>query len=238
MSIKTWKEEFYPVPVKDFLGTEYQAVEHSIRKWTGLRQVNLDRHGCKAQFYASYQVGMRRYTGVIDLAEDFFGIDSDSCALCAVHTSSASGYANCSDCILKEITGDGCGLGDNEKDGWNIWLETGSPDLMIQNLKIALDKMTFLRKKETLQQFRFEVWTEPLSEDKINHKALYMRLSREDSAVGLILRAVDPRTGIKLPGGNLIYLSDITKDIARFGCVNKNLGIALDGIQWRMKAQE
>ncbi len=42
MSLKTWKEEFYPVPADQCPKAE--AVAHSLRKWRGLTVENLERH--------------------------------------------------------------------------------------------------------------------------------------------------------------------------------------------------
>lgn len=69
MSISSWKEEFYPVPA-DEVGEE-GALEHSLRKWIGLRRENLRKHDVSlgAVRIAGYDGGLT--------------IDGTSCALCA-----------------------------------------------------------------------------------------------------------------------------------------------------------
>lgn len=50
MSIKTWKEEFYPVKPRKSMTTK-EAIEHSLRKWEGLRKSNLKKHGLEQVFW-------------------------------------------------------------------------------------------------------------------------------------------------------------------------------------------
>lgn len=43
MSYQTWAEKFYPVAAE--LVPEEQALAHSLQKWKGLTEENLDAHG-------------------------------------------------------------------------------------------------------------------------------------------------------------------------------------------------
>lgn len=72
MSVKTWKEEFYPVPAVDVPAAE--AAAHSLRKWIGARPENLARH----------DVRLNGETGsVMDDTDDRVRFTSVTCALCA-----------------------------------------------------------------------------------------------------------------------------------------------------------
>lgn len=54
----TWKAEFYPVGAKVAAVSEEDAVLHSLRKWTGLRKVAMDKHGVSYNdIYASVGIG-------------------------------------------------------------------------------------------------------------------------------------------------------------------------------------
>lgn len=73
MSLKSWLEEFYPVPASEV--SKEDALEHSIQKWNGLLPENLEKH------QVSY-----RWEEVQSWNENelFYplSISSTSCALC------------------------------------------------------------------------------------------------------------------------------------------------------------
>ena len=81
MSIKTWRQEFYPVSAKSREAKQAPAA-HSLRKWLGLRKEALKRHGLTldagALLTAPWACRTERGTMV-------FEIDDRTCALCAVH---------------------------------------------------------------------------------------------------------------------------------------------------------
>lgn len=70
MSIKTWKEEFYPRSAASRMSNK-AAIEHSIKKWEGLLPENLKKHG----------VVLDRCGDIHD-DEVKFEISDLSCALC------------------------------------------------------------------------------------------------------------------------------------------------------------
>lgn len=71
MSLQTWKDEFYPVRAREVDAKD--AVEHSLTKWRGLRQENLERHGVCI-----------RYSGVVEVTGvcEAFSLSASTCALC------------------------------------------------------------------------------------------------------------------------------------------------------------
>lgn len=44
MSLETWKQEFYPVSAEEAVVDAIAAVNHSIKKWEGLRPNTLANH--------------------------------------------------------------------------------------------------------------------------------------------------------------------------------------------------
>lgn len=92
MSLETWKDEYYPVDAGEVRKDD--ALDHSLRKWTGLLPENLARHGAVLEDFGC---------GVRVTAEggtDSFRMDGLTCALCATH--------ECKECPLKVIGGEEC----------------------------------------------------------------------------------------------------------------------------------
>lgn len=63
MSLKSWREEFYPVSAACVEGRN-NCLQHSIKKWDGLTKDNLDKHRCSIRkagghlmIYDVYQLG-------------------------------------------------------------------------------------------------------------------------------------------------------------------------------------
>lgn len=68
MSIKTWKAAYYPKPANKT--TEEEALDHSIRKWEGLRKKDLKKHdGDHIRLQIHFKDGSVR-------------IDASTCSLC------------------------------------------------------------------------------------------------------------------------------------------------------------
>lgn len=118
MSLKTWKEEFYPIPSDEV--SESQALAHSLRKWEGLRKENLEKHG----------VGSSA-SGVMEFFIDFLPIDSSTCALCHYHVDSV----RCVTCPLVKLT-----RGGNCDSAYVLWSHAGDPEPMIELIKLAANK--------------------------------------------------------------------------------------------------
>lgn len=69
MSLKSWKKEFYKRPA-DRTSKKF-ALQHSIRKWTGLLKKNLRKHNVSLE-----------YKLLIDDNDSSLCINSRTCALC------------------------------------------------------------------------------------------------------------------------------------------------------------
>jgi uncharacterized protein YbdZ (MbtH family) len=118
MSIATWKKEFYG-PMSKAVKSEKAALEHSIKKWTGLLPANLKKHELKT-----------KDLWIEDNARRAFDIDSSTCALCELYI--------CSDCPLKKIRRSPC-CG-NKESPYSIWYDENNPRPMLNLLKKALKK--------------------------------------------------------------------------------------------------
>lgn len=84
MSMESWIAEFYPIAANK-VNTPEAALEHSIKKWSGLTKENLQKHEL-------YRV--TRHIGD-ECFDKVFHVGSDTCALCEVHD------GECRKCILQ-----------------------------------------------------------------------------------------------------------------------------------------
>lgn len=129
MSLKTWKEEFYPV---DARSPEAQAdpVAHSLRKWEGLRPEAMAKHG------------VRRCLTHSITDDNYFPmpVDAVSCALCQRGNPSRNKKppCKCDTCPLAlSRGGTACDKArDNETlSPWESWELDANPEPMIAALK-------------------------------------------------------------------------------------------------------
>jgi hypothetical protein len=125
MSLKTWKKEFYPVEPKKRM-TKKQAIEHSLRKWTGLLPSNLVKHGV-------YK--MSKYIQGFENSTDDLRIDGNSCALCVKYIEAKD---NCEACPLAKYLGHPCDM--EEEYPYTLWLDSENPKPMIKALKKLLEE--------------------------------------------------------------------------------------------------
>lgn len=119
MSIETWKVEFYPVPASEVCAED--ALQHSLRKWIGLREENLGKHAC----FVSTSV-------VLADGRKEFDLNSSSCALCVSYYTSSDGY-KCSSCPIVKLTGMSCDS--NKQSPWWAWAAREAPEPMIAVLQ-------------------------------------------------------------------------------------------------------
>lgn len=100
MSIESWCEEFYSVEASEMAGkSDIECLEHSLKKWKGLSQESLERHGLVVNRYlvgnAIAATDKRRY----------IYIDSSSCALCEKYLEP---HLPCKGCPIHKNTGFDC----------------------------------------------------------------------------------------------------------------------------------
>lgn len=148
MSLQTWKEEFYPTEA--YRATEQNAIEHSLTKWRGLTQENLEKHGLK-----------RSRTGIYDeerVGRNFLEIDDRSCSLCIVYRNIQDVFIEkkrvaaglpipttqwCDNCPIKLTTGEDCCTGDLSP--YMVYVEEGRPQKMIRLLEEVAERVDFDR---------------------------------------------------------------------------------------------
>jgi hypothetical protein len=102
MSLQSWKDEFYPVEASEIAKsdvTDLELIEHSIRKWEGLKQENLDRHEVVLGYFVVYAQNEEDSENV--------DIDCTTCALCERHLEKTADKL-CATCPVYLITGDIC----------------------------------------------------------------------------------------------------------------------------------
>lgn len=100
MSVKTWLNEFYPIPA-DAPMTNLEAVQHSLKKWRGLTDSNLKRHCVNTKNPANSWLHWRSVNG---RSQGNLIINADSCALCQKHDVGDG----CRTCPIVRTTGRRC----------------------------------------------------------------------------------------------------------------------------------
>lgn len=93
LSLKEWKDRFYPVAAEHVPHNNKAAIEHAIRKWSGL----------DAQWLAVY--GLKRDGKVLfDDDLETFSVSADTCVLCQMYLTSPA----CVCCPLSAVRGEPC----------------------------------------------------------------------------------------------------------------------------------
>lgn len=117
----TWMEKYYPIAAHDCC--EDKAIEHSLRKWKGLRVDTLAEFG---------------------LEEPPIEVDCDTCALCYHYLRPPTEGNECRNCPLCKTLGYAC---DRQNPKWNeltgpyvLYKMDGDPEPMIEALEKCLEK--------------------------------------------------------------------------------------------------
>ena len=126
MTIETWKQEFYPTSADTV--TQDDAIQHSLTKWKGLRNENLERHG------------LTRSGCHITDSDLLFRIDASTCSLCTHYYKDM-----CEGCPIvaeQEETcdhdGDYGGTGQYRTGQYQSFTMDGNPEPMIDLLERCL----------------------------------------------------------------------------------------------------
>ena len=125
MSLDTWKKEFYPIPAKEC--KKKDALEHSLKKWIGLRIKNLEKHG----------VIKKGFRIIEDLKDEYeyLHIADSSCALC-IHYLNNEGI-KCIKCPLsKSRNGTACDKGRSSP--YENFTNHSEPEPMIRLIRKAI----------------------------------------------------------------------------------------------------
>jgi hypothetical protein len=131
MSVETWKNEFYPISARLAHSTDLMALQHSLKKWIGLRSENRKAH--------EVSIGPYNHTLQDASASSLkFHIASRSCALC--HRHDISDEPHCATCPLYVVRGTRCDLQTSPTDTsqWHSWTKKANPEPMIQLIEQAI----------------------------------------------------------------------------------------------------
>ena len=123
MSIKSWKQEFYPITAKQAARKgDLAAIDHAYLKFRGTFPSNLKRHRCE-----------KRKCRV--LFGDFeFCFSFETCALCVRNTETILDMPRCGRCPLFVSGGVRCpGFGS----AYREWEESNDPRPMLKALRAA-----------------------------------------------------------------------------------------------------
>lgn len=138
MSLKKWKEKFYPIPAEET--PKEKAIEHSLNKWKGLRvleEFDLKKDGrCIIE----------------NNEEDLLMIDATSCALCYWYTNENDFKISCCETcplyLIREIACDeqldSGGKSNNDESPYQIWKIDEDPEPMITLLGEVLRRQNEL----------------------------------------------------------------------------------------------
>lgn len=146
MSLETWKAEFYPVSAGSKSWGKLKALEHSLKKWRGLRKKNLDKHGVTKELDSS---DLNYSENGVDWT---FFVDARSCALCKLYLPKEGQEGTCSKCPLFEARGRRCDRADVPLgvSPYRDFKEYSNPEPMIKLIEKALRT---LRAKERHKKF-------------------------------------------------------------------------------------
>lgn len=127
MSLKSWKKKFYPVQAY-FLKKKsiLAAIQHSIKKWVGLRPKNLKKHNLHLSDAIIFELLPDKSN-----SKDF-SICEESCALCVKFLRTKS---HCRACPIGKILRHPCDSCDT--DPYKIFSQTDNVEPMIKLLKKA-----------------------------------------------------------------------------------------------------
>ncbi len=142
MTLRTWREEFYPVPA-DIVSEEH-AVTHSINKFEGLRKANLKKHDVykhnksisnDAKYLYIQPMGSEKvYKDDLDKKLNIpLSIDGTSCVLCILHEKKGS-CITCPIYLYKKTKSSIARTREPCSVEYITWLADGNPEPMIELL--------------------------------------------------------------------------------------------------------
>lgn len=126
-----WLKRFYPREANGSEGSWAYAINHSIKKWSGLYSHILVKYGLRTppEYRSVFESG-----GKIVLE-----MGSESCQLCKKSVEMVEDYIYfCQVCPLY-LSRDNKTCWDGKESPWNIWTQSGNPKPMILALELARD---------------------------------------------------------------------------------------------------
>lgn len=123
---RDWLRRFYPVSAVDAAGSDLEALDHAIRKWSGLFPETLKMHGLRR-----LSVSGSLYEGSI--GPELISISASSCALCERYMRVEG---DCERCPLTKVRGTPCDRGE-EPTPYGVFTGYGDPEPMLVLLNEA-----------------------------------------------------------------------------------------------------
>lgn len=128
MTLKTWKEDFYPISAQDAAELSWkEAVQHSLRKWEGFLPENLEAHQVIIK-----KPDPRKHEYALKLMEpgskSYLPISADTCSLCVKSDS------YCEKCPIVKMRERPC-----DSDEFSHMVKLIAPIPMIELLKKTLE---------------------------------------------------------------------------------------------------
>lgn len=133
-----WLTRYYPKPA-DEVGVR-AAVQHSLRKWRGLRVIG--QYGIHQQ---NTQLRDANKNVVLEVI-------TDSCALCQHYFTPDNGCAMCPLSIIRGRVPCDVALVDEDRSPWEQWVKEGDPEPMIRWLEKAKAQESVLSTGKARQQ--------------------------------------------------------------------------------------
>jgi hypothetical protein len=129
MTIQSWKDEFMPKRAKECTGSNEVALKHASKKWSGLTQEMLRKHGLTAE-----------NSVLRDWNKETFVINNASCALCEMYIDCHKRPVenNCPLIYVRDNRACDNALSTEEHSPWWIWVEFRDPEPMISLINKAL----------------------------------------------------------------------------------------------------
>ena len=156
MSVTTWVVEFYPIDASVFAdsGSRYtwaDAVKHSLRKWQGALEENLEKHGVLIDIKFEPYPTLKNKDN--PKSKDVFVFDETTCALC-MYTYRFGHSRECSMCPLYKVRGgvscDALGLKETTSP-YTAMMSFADPRPMIVWLRRALRVARRLEKRNVCE---------------------------------------------------------------------------------------
>ncbi len=133
MSLSSWKSEFYPTLASKC--SKRDALQHSLRKWKGLRIKNLSKHDVRLdRIYLVCSTSYRHIT-----------IDSSTCALCTHYWNPDDVGDTCTSCPLFAILEEDC------SSVYTQLVDNSNPEPMISLLDRAAKRERDARRRKRLK---------------------------------------------------------------------------------------
>lgn len=105
-----------------------ELIEHALRKWRGLTDENLKKHGMQA-FPDKHIIRDKLGRGLY--------VDRMTCSLCFRYMEEVGADVSCEKCLLYEVLGTDCC--DYRVGPYEIWADGGGAEPMIEALEMALE---------------------------------------------------------------------------------------------------